>query len=151
VGCAAWHCRQRAPSRQFSDLLVLAEEEKVSADEKCADLRSDHRSECYVNLIYIRRMKYLQLYPQRTGALIQNPRFGFGIAIGRVHQQGDIGSLRHQFVQYLDALRNQIRLESRDPSNVPARMVEASHEPKLDWVNAKIENDWNRRSRCLGH
>ena len=80
----------------FHDLLMLAEKEKIRADEKRARPQSGQHIECYVDLVRIGRAKNMQLQSEITGTVIQDSRLGFGVAIGRVHQQGNIGCLWHQ-------------------------------------------------------
>jgi len=54
-------------------------------------------------------------------------------------------------VQDLEPLTHNAHRYVSDTGHIASRLVEASDQARLDWVNAGAEDDWNGRGQAFGH
>src|SRR5260370_39538171 len=91
----------------------------------------------------------MELQPEGTGRRLQVSRLSLGSRIGRVEEQGDVGSRGYDLVQQLQPLRQQLRIQVGCAREVAAGPGETGDKSELDRVAADREDDRDRRGRGL--
>ena len=133
----------RAPS------CSLGSEERIGADYESTCSQFGQTCENRIELAFRARAEHLELQPEGAGRSLRVARYGLGIGIGRVDEQGDDPRRGHQLVQQLQPLRPHLHVQRRVSREVAARSVHAGNEAGCNRIARYRENDRDRRGRRL--
>src|SRR6202023_505234 len=89
-------CRNAMTCRQRHELLALAAEERVAADDERAGMQLDECCEGGVDLAFATGLQDMEPHPLRARRFLHVSADARGIRIVGVHKQGDYASLGNQ-------------------------------------------------------
>src|SRR5262249_22534348 len=103
-----WNC---VPRGKYDELIASAEEVRVMADKQSTDPLSNRGLEGGPNLAVATGLQDKNLPADRSSCVLHVGNGGVGARVGRVHQNGNQPSLRHELVQQCQLLRFQLGSE----------------------------------------
>ncbi len=92
----------------------------------------------------------MELHAEGPGRCLQASRLGIGIGISRVDEDSHDGRRGDQLVQQLQPLGPQLHVQRGHAGEVAAGSVQAGDKSSRDRIATGLEDDRNRRGRCLG-
>ena len=131
------------------ELLALAVEEGIGADEKRVGLELHQSAESGIDFALGAGLQNLQLHGLRARRFSHPSDDPFGLHIVWVHQHCDDAGLRNHLRKQLETLGCQFGHHHSDAGQVAARSRETRDEAALDRVPTADEDDRNRGGRVL--
>ena len=120
--------------RERNNLRAPADEKPTDIDQECSTTPVGGRRESRIDFIDGAGMQDDELLPDASSCCLQVRHILGRSDTGRIRDDSNNGSLRHEFADQLEPLRPQLNAQVGRASDVAARSVEASDETELDRV-----------------
>jgi len=110
---------------QRNDLIALAAEERVGANQQCSGAGLSHGCECHVDLAFSIRAQDAHLLPEVASGILNTPQLSLKIRIGWVEQHRDRRGRGNQLAKESQSLSLQHLLKDVHAGCIAARPIEA--------------------------
>ena len=120
---------------------------KIRTVKQGADLALGDRFECDFHIGFVADIQYNDVLLRSLGSSSQFVDLNRRKCALRVHDERNLGRVRHKFTQKLKTFRPKFGSEYADARNVSVGPVKAGNKAQSNWVTATQEHDGDGRGR----
>src|SRR5262245_30638906 len=135
------------PGRQSHELVTLAEQKRIGADNQTIDSLLDDGCKSRINFPFGACVQNIDLKAKRLRNALHIARLDCAGAVVRIDEYRNRGGFGRELADKLQPLRSQCRKRKGYAGDIAAGPVEALYKAKFDWIASGGENDWDL-GRC---